>query len=393
MTIPPAPDRIGPIGVTGTALGAPGMARVMPLLIENDVQERVLEMPAVVDAIEDAFVQLGRGDAAYEPRRTEILSPEAMPHPEIPEARTYFKWAALRGAIRDPPRFALRFRSDIPYAYEYEGAVTREKFNGEPGLYMGIVLLFDTWDGTLLAILNDGVLQHDRVGATAAVACKHLSRSDASVVGMLGSSGMARAYAEALDVVRDLTRIDVYSPTRSHREAYAEEMSAALDLDVRAVDRPGAAVEGADIVATCTSSLEPVLDPDWIEPGRFFVNVSRKEVPAAYEHEVDAVFTTTNRGATTHVVGSPDLLEAAQPASGRRGDVWGANEDLDLPTLPELLVGDVEPPDPTEASVLYLNRSNGIQFPAIADLIYEAARERDLGTELPLSWFQQTLRT
>jgi hypothetical protein len=40
-----------------------------------------------------------------------------------------------------------------------------------------------------------------------------------------------------------------------------------------------------------------------------------------------------------------------------------------------------------------VNPSDGVQFPPIANQLYEAAAERDLGIELPLSWFLQEYRT
>jgi ornithine cyclodeaminase/alanine dehydrogenase-like protein (mu-crystallin family) len=79
-----------------------------------------------------------------------------------------------------------------------------------------------------LAIINDGILQHMRVGGCAGLGVKYLAREDASVVGIFGSGGMARSYLEAFHEVRKLKKVKVYSPTKSNREAYAKEMSAKL---------------------------------------------------------------------------------------------------------------------------------------------------------------------
>jgi hypothetical protein len=77
----------------------------MALLIDNDVTERVLETGDVINLLADAFEQVGDGDAVFQPR-TDIVSPTAT------DGDAYV-WGSMLGAIRDPPRLALRFKSDV----------------------------------------------------------------------------------------------------------------------------------------------------------------------------------------------------------------------------------------------------------------------------------------
>ena len=51
--------------------------------------------------------------------------------------------------------------------------------------------------GAPLAIINDGIIQHMRVGACAGLGVKYLAREDAKTVGIFGSGGMARRRASA----------------------------------------------------------------------------------------------------------------------------------------------------------------------------------------------------
>lgn len=126
------------------------------------------------------------------------------------------------GAMYDPPTLALRFKSDILTWTEYEGAVTEEWHNMEPGKYCGFIILIDMSNGEIIGLMNDGVLHHVRVGATAGVGAKYLSRDDSTVLGVVGSGGMAETYAEAICIVRPIEEIRVYSPTPENREAYAD---------------------------------------------------------------------------------------------------------------------------------------------------------------------------
>src|SRR5262249_38483196 len=125
-----------------------------------------------------------------------------------------------------------RIKSDIVERREYAGAVTQDKYCGRPGLYCGLVFLTSVETGEPLAIVNDGLLQHMRVGADGAIGAKHLSNEDAEVVGMLGVGGMARSHVESLMCVRRIRRVQVFRPTRAHREAFAAEVHARHGVEV-----------------------------------------------------------------------------------------------------------------------------------------------------------------
>src|SRR6476620_5798840 len=105
-------------------------------------------------------------------------------------------------------------KSDIMYEREYAGTRVHERFCVQPGTYCGLIFLTSVETGEPLALLNDGVLQHMRVGADGAIGVKHMARKDARVVGMLGSGGMARSHMEAFRCVRDIRKLQVFSPTR-----------------------------------------------------------------------------------------------------------------------------------------------------------------------------------
>lgn len=353
----------------------------MALLIDNDVTARVLEMDDALGAIEDAFTQLGVGDAAFQPR-TDIWSPD------VSEGNCYC-WGSLLGAMRDPPRLAFRFKSDVMRWEQTDMGPVTEKHNVTPGKYMGFILLFDTSTGELLGLLNDGVLQHVRVGATAGVACKYLARDDATTVGMVGSAGMARAYAEAFTEVRDIETIRVFSPTESHRREYAEDMSDRLETEVRAVDHPRKAIQGADIVASCTNAHSPVYEYDWIEDGQFLVNVKGGEVPDEAYTEADHVFTTTNDPYIEYLIGTEQEYDA--PDGKRRSSRRGYHQ-TEYPTLGEVLADETAAEVDEDDVRFYYNRSAGLQFAAVGHIVHEAARERGLGTTIPLEWFQQEVR-
>ena len=200
----------------------------------------------------------------------------------------YFRWGTMEGA--NDGYFAIRMKSDIiTWPKDENGNWTEEKYCREPGTYCGLIFLLSTRNGEPLAFINDGVLQHMRVGGGAGIGVKYLAREDSHVVGMLGSGGMARTFLEAFKCVRDIRLCKVYSPNAAHREAFAAEMSRRLNIEVRAVDDPREAVRGADILSSCTDSMQPVYDAEWIETGMHVTNLGRREMPDAAMGKFDLV--------------------------------------------------------------------------------------------------------
>ena len=66
-------------------------------------------------------------------------------------------------------------------------------------------------------------------------------------------------------------------------------MARKLDIEVIAVDNPQDAVAGVDILSTCTDSMVPVYDPDWIEPGMHVTNLGRREMGDGVMDKFDVV--------------------------------------------------------------------------------------------------------
>ena len=216
------------------------------LLLNNDDVARVLTMKDTIDIQDQAFRGLITGSSVHRPRIDVYVPTDDQPD-------GYYRWGTMEGASKDLGVFAIRMKSDVVYWPEDEnGNWTEEKYCVEPGTFCGLVFLFSTRNGEPLALMNEGNLQHMRVGGGGGLGVKYLSREDSHTVGMIGSGGMARTYLQAFCEVRDIRSVRVYSPTKANREAYALEMSDALRIDVEPVDNAQDAVRGADIVSTCT---------------------------------------------------------------------------------------------------------------------------------------------
>ena len=242
--------------------------------------------------------------------------------PVNPDTRTAGeRW----GAARRTPATSPSVRSPtVIYYSEYAGVRTEEKFASRPGLFCGLVMLFDVQNAEPLAMINEGYLQHFRVGADAGIGTRYMAREDAHVVGMFGSGGMARSHVAALRCVRPIDRIQVFSPTREHREAYAQEMAELYDVEAVAVDDPGDVCRGADIVCECTDAAQPVVMGRWLEPGMHRTAIGNHYAPQVYER-VDLSFRlgtaptpiglpqwATEQGSVTYAAGATDIGETTK---------------------------------------------------------------------------------
>lgn len=366
------------------------------IFLSNDDVEKVLDMASCLDVIEQAYRELVEHRAAYRPR-IDLYVPQE-PH--------YYRWSTMEGASRERGVVAIRMKSDV-LAWDGPGEVrTEDKFCIEPGTYCGLVFLLSVKDGRPLALMNDGYLQHMRVGACAGIGTKYLAKDDASILAMIGSGGMAKTYASAIALGRSLEEIRVFSPTRANREKYASEMSDQMGIPVKPMDSPQAAVKGADIVALCTDSLVPVIQADWLEPGMHVANVRGNEAGAEVLSRVDvmarlgtsnllregslAVDTVVGAdGITSYIAGTAD--EASQipaPKVSRR-----LIDSPEIATIPDLIAGRWAGRTSDEQITFLSNvGTQGLQFAAVGGLVLERAREADLGYQLPESLFLQHIR-
>ena len=156
------------------------------LLINNDLAKALLTMDDCIRVQEEAYKELITGDAVHRPRIDVYVPCE--------RDDGYYRWGTMEGASKSSGIFAIRMKSDIVYwPRNQEGGWTEEKYCGQPGTYCGLVFLFSTRNGEPLAMINDGHLQHMRVGGGAGLGAKYLECRDAQSVGMLGSGGMARS--------------------------------------------------------------------------------------------------------------------------------------------------------------------------------------------------------
>src|SRR6266508_3265913 len=201
------------------------------ILRESDVQD-LIEMPDIVAAVEDAMRELGEGDAQNEPRRRAFG----------PGGLLNVMFATYPGA-------------------NCSGAKMYTVSNGHVRF---LVVLFGV-DGSLQALIEADFMGAYRTGAATAVAVKAIGLPGSATVALIGTGWQAATQALALASVLEIKELRVYGRNEERRAAFAEEQHEQLGVPTVASPDPEAAVRGADVVVTVTTSHTPVLEADWVE--------------------------------------------------------------------------------------------------------------------------------
>jgi alanine dehydrogenase len=239
-------------------------------------------------------------------------------------------------------------------------------------------LLFDGVSRAMLALMDYGVLNSLRVGATAGVAAKYLAPRGSRLMGLIGSGWQAPPQVHAMvAAVPTLEQIRVFSPTREHREAFAATMSRSTGLRVEAVGSTREALDGADVVDLCAPGhfdvREPLFDRAWVKPGALVVSMAPRQYSADVVRHARVVSTWES------------LTEPAPRSPYDELIRDGAFGKDDITELGAVIRGGADPRRTLDDTVIYHLEGGTVQDLFVATWGYEWARSQGLGRPFDLS--------
>ncbi len=304
-------------------------------------------MAECIDAMEQALATLAR-DNAVQPLRSLVWQPDRAG-----------LLGMMPGWLGEPQALGIKVVTIFP---------------GNQGtaldMHQGVVLLFDTTDGRLLAVIDATEITAIRTAAVSAVATRHLAAPGARDLAILGSGTQAQTHLEAMLCVREITRVRVWSRKPQHAERFVAAASRRWDCKIESAPTARDAVRDADIICTTTAASEPILEGVWIAPGAH-VNAVGACLPTARELNTDAVrqarLFVDRRESALNEAGD-FLIPRAQGAIdlehivGELGDV-----------LTKRVSGRTAPSDRT----LFKSLGLAIEDLAAAHLVYAKARNTD----------------
>ena len=322
-------------------------------LTRSDVQ-KLVDMPAAIDAVADAYRSVYQGEA------------------EVP-VRSNIPVAAYEGSLMTMPAY-LGGDVDALGAKLISFYGTNPAKRGLPAI-QGKVVLFDAETGGLRALIDAESVTALRTGAAGGVAARYLARADARTLTIFGSGAQAPFQVEAAICERPIEQVLVLSRQNSHAEALAALIASRFGVSARATVDIDGAVRAADIVVTATSAHDPLFSGALLQPGVQVTGIG-SHVPEA--REVDSL--TLRRAKVIVDQASACLAEAGdliQPIRAGRYDPGQIYAEIGA-----IVAGDL--PGREDIGEITFFKSVGLaaQDLAVAGLVYRRAVAEGAGRQL-----------
>jgi ornithine cyclodeaminase len=326
----------------------------MKLLILNEAEvEELLPMSECILVMEEAFIALARGEA-HQPLRTVFRPPE------------------IKGVMAMMPSFrkgqSPLFGLKAICVFPGNAAMGKDA-------HQGGVMLFDGSDGELLALVNASAITAIRTAAVSALATRLLAREAATELAIIGAGVQARAHLSAMACVRKLSRVRIAAGRFESAQNVANEMQPQFPFPIEPLEKVEAAVLGADVIVTATTSREPVIKREWISAGAH-INAIGTFSPKAREIDTETMVAASlfvDRRESVFNEAGDYLIAAAEGAVG---------PEHIRAELGEILTGAHPGRTSPDEITLFKSLGLGIEDLAAAEYVYRKAGEHTKGTSV-----------
>lgn len=246
------------------------------------------------------------------------------------------------------------------------GSAPSNRDTGVPHI-SGLLLLNDTMTGRVLTVMEAGRLTGIRTAALSLLAARFLAPKDAETIGVVGCGLQARAHVEAFRAEFPIWRVVALGRSREGKRAFVD-WARMQGLTAEACSDPATLLARSDVVVTtvpAASSLRPFLDARAMKPNSFasLVDLGRSWITETLG-AFDPVY--TDDAAQSAVLASSHAAFAAKEFAGDLGS---------------LISNSAVATQGGRASFLF--GGTAVADVAAGAVIYERARERVIGLELP----------
>ncbi len=328
------------------------MSQATVVLTRQDVVS-LLGMAECVEAVEQVLRLHAAG---------ETIPPSVLGVP-VADGGFHIKTAGLTGHAS---LFAAKINANFPGNPDRHGLPTIQ----------GVIVLFDSRSGRVLAVLDSIEITSRRTAAATAVAARYLARPDARVLTVCGCGEQGRSQLRALALVHELRTVFAFDQAAARAEEYAREMTTELGIEVTPVPDLRAATLQSDICVTCTTARRFILSRDQIAPGSFIAGVGadnpeKQELDPALLASSTVVADNLEQCAT---IG--DLHHAIDAGLMSRGDVYGE--------LADIVAGRQPGRRSAEEIIVFDSTGTALQDVAAAELVYRKALAGGSGLRVAL---------
>ena len=312
-------------------------------LTEADVKE-LLDMGAVVEALEEAFRARARGDAFNSPRS------------RLPIGRGSYNFMAA--------------------SWPDKGIVGHKSYTAGPGGARFHVSVYSTRGEGLLLVMEANRLGQIRTGAASGVATRHMANNGELAVGVIGSGYQAETQLEAIATACQVTSAKVFSRSEDNRNRFAVRMSERLDIPVDPAASGPECAEGVNVLVAITNAVDPVITGDMLVPG-MHVNAAGNNSWLKRELDTAAI-------AKCDVIAVDDVEQAKYECGElmRAAETGRFSWDNAIP-IHDVVAGHRQGRGSSEQITLFESQGLALEDLAAAEIVYERAKEQGVGVTLP----------
>ncbi len=301
----------------------------------------------MIGLLETAFREKGSGRVEMPPKPGIHTQPDAFLH-----AMPAYIPAMKSAGIKWVGGYPLNHARGLPYI-------------------TGLLVLNDVETGVPYAVMDCAWITAYRTAAASALSARYLARPGSSTVGILACGVQGRSHLEAIAAVFPVGRVFAYDTRRDAQDRFVADMRARFGFDVVGVDHPKAAVVDSDLVVTSGPILKhpaPTIQAGWLRPGGFASAVDFDSYwTGAALAEFDKV-TTDDLAQFRYYKAAGYFQQTPDPCSD----------------LGEIVAGLRPGRERADERTLAVNLGLALDDMAVAPEVYRLARQKGLGTWLPL---------
>lgn len=324
---------------------------------ENLIQCGLLDMRKALEDVERVFLMMGRGEIR-QPTKTRIEflddTTSSVRLYEVVSMPVFIGGAYQRGGVKwAAESIDNAHRGDLPYGID-------------------MLILHDLKRAHPVCIMDCTLITAMRTGAATGVAAKYLARPDSRVAGLVGAGVIGRTALEALGLsVPGLRKFRVFDLKAERVQKLQHDFSDRWEIE--AAPSVQAAVEGADVVATVTTTRKPFVRAEWLAEGVFYSAIGSNEAENRAYAEADRLV-ADEWNAMQHYGATNNLVKMAH-----------ANElKTKVVSLWDVMLGHATGRTGPQERVQFHSMGMGSEDMMVAERLYHEAQRLGLGRKLTL---------
>jgi alanine dehydrogenase len=306
------------------------------LLLASEEVEKLLDVQELLPALEEGFKALSSGQLNIPPRNQAV---------------------APAGVLVGMPAYMPNRLMSVKLV-----SVFHENHKQNIPDHQAVIALFDPETGSPAAFMDGEYITALRTAAAAILSIKMLARRDMKTAAIVGAGVLGKSHLKMIGTLRGFDKIWIAS-----RDISKAESLSALASNTAVTDSVREAVSSADVVCLCTSSLQPVINAEWVKEGTHITSVGYR--PPGGELPRDLV-------ESSHLF--VESKAAFSPPPVGSAELQGLHVEFGT-ELGEALLGQKAGRRNEREITIYKSMGHAMEDLVSANLVYKKALEQGLG--------------